>query len=390
MISFLSSVLIKNGEDYQSAAVRQQYGMLCGAVGILLNVLLFGGKFFAGILSASIAITADAMNNLSDAGSSFITLIGFKLAGQAPDLRHPFGHGRLEYISGLIVSFLIILMGIELFESSVEKILHPAPVDGSPVVLLILAVSIAVKLYMYAYNRTIGRKIDSAAMKATAMDSLSDTAATAAVLLATLVGQYTGLMIDGWCGLLVALFILWSGINAAKDTISPLLGQPPEEEFVDKIEEIVLSHEGIEGVHDLIVHDYGPGRTMVSLHAEVSAKGDILALHDTIDNAENDLKEQLHCDAVIHMDPIVTDNPETEQLRQTIEAELHRLDPRLSMHDFRVVEGPTHTNLIFDVVLPYQVNIREEVLVEHLEEFTAAMPCKHYIAVIQVDHTSIL
>ena len=390
MISFLSSVLIKNGEDYQSAAVRQQYGMLCGAVGILLNVLLFGGKFFAGILSASIAITADAMNNLSDAGSSFITLIGFKLAGQAPDLRHPFGHGRLEYISGLIVSFLIILMGIELFESSVEKILHPAPVDGSPVVLLILAVSIAVKLYMYAYNRTIGRKIDSAAMKATAMDSLSDTAATAAVLLATLVGQYTGLMIDGWCGLLVALFILWSGINAAKDTISPLLGQPPEEEFVDKIEEIVLSHEGIEGVHDLIVHDYGPGRTMVSLHAEVSAKGDILVLHDTIDNAENDLKEQLHCDAVIHMDPIVTDNPETEQLRQTIEAELHRLDPRLSMHDFRVVEGPTHTNLIFDVVLPYQVNIREEVLVEHLEEFTAAMPCKHYIAVIQVDHTSIL
>ena len=277
MISFLSRLLIQNREQVNDPEVRRRYGILCGAVGICLNILLFAGKFIAGTLAASIAITADAINNLSDAGSSLITLIGFKLAGHAPDPDHPFGHGRIEYISGLVVSFLIILMGVELLKSSVDKILHPAPVEGGVLVVVILAVSIAVKIYMYLYNRSIGRRIDSAAMKATAADSLSDTAATAVVLAATLIGQCTGVMIDGWCGILVAAFILYSGINAAKDTISPLLGQPPEEAFVKQIEQIVMSHEEVQGMHDLIVHDYGPGRVMISLHAEVPAPGDILA-----------------------------------------------------------------------------------------------------------------
>ena len=234
MISILSALFIRDRANFTDPDVRQKYGMLCGAAGIALNLLLFAGKFVAGILSHSIAVTADAVNNLSDAGSSVITLIGFKLAGQAPDPDHPFGHGRIEYISGLAVSFLIILMGVELLKSSVDKILHPAPVEGSALVLAILAASIAVKIYMYCYNRSIGKKIDSAAMKATAMDSLSDSAATLAVLAATLVGHFTDLMIDGWCGILVAAFILYSGISAARETISPLLGQAPDEEFVKK------------------------------------------------------------------------------------------------------------------------------------------------------------
>ena len=358
-----------------------------GAAGIALNLLLFAGKFVAGILSHSIAVTADAVNNLSDAGSSVITLIGFKLAGQAPDPDHPFGHGRIEYISGLAVSFLIILMGVELLKSSVDKILHPAPVEGSALVLAILAASIAVKIYMYCYNCSIGKKIDSAAMKATAMDSLSDSAATLAVLAATLVGHFTDLMIDGWCGILVAAFILYSGISAARETISPLLGQAPDEEFVKKIEEIVLSHEQVQGMHDLMVHNYGPGRTMISLHAEVPAHGDILALHDTIDNIEGDLRRELKCDAVIHMDPIVTDDPAVQALKTQVEGELHRIDPSLSLHDFRLVTGPTHTNVIFDVVLPYRFRLSDGEVAERLKRFVGGLEGHRYFAVIQVDHS---
>ena len=387
MISLLSSIFIRNRENVTDPDVRRHYGVLCGAVGICLNILLFAGKFIAGTLASSIAITADAVNNLSDAGSSLITLIGFKLAGQAPDPDHPFGHGRIEYISGLVVSFLIIIMGVELLKSSVDKILHPAPVEGGVLVITILIASICVKIYMFLYNRSIGKRIDSAAMKATAMDSLSDTVATSAVLAATLIGQFTSLMIDGWCGILVAAFILYSGINAAKETISPLLGQPPEKEFVEQIERIVMSHPEVRGMHDLIVHNYGPGRTMISLHAEVPAHGDILALHDTIDNIESELREQLKCDAVIHMDPIVTDDPVVNALKERIKAEVHAIDPVLTIHDFRVVAGPTHTNVIFDVLLPYQFRLSDAAVVERLKEFVANLEGHQYFAVIQVDHS---
>ena len=389
MIEFLARVFIRHRDGLSPSALRQAYGQLCGAVGIGLNLLLFAGKLFAGTISGSIAITADAFNNLSDAGSSVVTLLGFRLAGRKPDPEHPFGHGRMEYISGLAVAGLILLMGVELGKSSLKKILSPEEIVSSPLVLAILAVSVAVKLYMFYYNRSIGKKIKSAAMSATATDSLSDAVSTTAVLIATLVGQLTGLNIDGWVGLLVALFILFSAYKAAKETLSPLLGQTPDPEFVDRIEQIVLSYPEVLNVHDLIVHDYGPGRMMISLHAEVSADGDLLQLHDVIDNAEHRLKKELGCMAVIHMDPIITNDAHTDALRMAVAEKVKAIDPRLTIHDFRTVSGPTHTNLIFDVVVPYDVKLTADevrrrigALVKELDE--------NYFAVVQVDNSYVL
>ena len=389
MIEFLARVFIRHRDTLSPSALRQAYGQLCGAVGIGLNLLLFAGKLFAGTISGSIAITADAFNNLSDAGSSLVTLLGFRLAGRKPDPEHPFGHGRMEYISGLAVAGLILLMGVELGKSSLKKILSPEEIVSSPLVLAILAVSVAVKLYMFYYNRSIGRKIKSAAMSATATDSLSDAVSTTAVLIATLVGQFTGLNIDGWVGLLVALFILFSAYKAAKETLSPLLGQTPDPEFVDRIEQIVLSYPEVLNIHDLIVHDYGPGRMMISLHAEVSADGDLLQLHDVIDNAEHRLKKELGCMAVIHMDPIITNDAHTDALRMAVAEKVKSIDPRLTIHDFRTVSGPTHTNLIFDVVVPYDVKLTADevrrrigALVKELDE--------NYFAVVQVDNSYVL
>lgn len=389
MIEFLARVFIRHRDGLSPSALRQAYGQLCGAVGIGLNLLLFAGKLFAGTISGSIAITADAFNNLSDAGSSVVTLLGFRLAGRKPDPEHPFGHGRMEYISGLAVAGLILLMGVELGKSSLKKILSPEEIVSSPLVLAILAVSVAVKLYMFYYNRSIGRKIKSAAMSATATDSLSDAVSTTAVLMATLVGQFTGLNIDGWVGLLVALFILFSAYKAAKETLSPLLGQTPDPEFVDRIEQIVLSYPEVLNIHDLIVHDYGPGRMMISLHAEVSADGDLLQLHDVIDNAEHRLKKELGCMAVIHMDPIITNDAHTDALRMAVAEKVKSIDPRLTIHDFRTVPGSTHTNLIFDVVVPYDVKLTADevrrrigALVKELDE--------NYFAVVQVDNSYVL
>lgn len=389
MIEFLARVFIRHRDGLSPSALRQAYGQLCGAVGIGLNLLLFAGKLFAGTISCSIAITADAFNNLSDAGSSVVTLLGFRLAGRKPDPEHPFGHGRMEYISGLAVAGLILLMGVELGKSSLKKILSPEEIVSSPLVLAILAVSVAVKLYMFYYNRSIGKKIKSAAMSATATDSLSDAVSTTAVLIATLVGQFTGLNIDGWVGLLVALFILFSAYKAAKETLSPLLGQTPDPEFVERIEQIVLSYPEVLNIHDLIVHDYGPGRMMISLHAEVSADGDLLQLHDVIDNAEHRLKKELGCMAVIHMDPIITNDAHTDALRMAVAEKVKTIDPRLTIHDFRTVPGPTHTNLIFDVVVPYDVKLTADevrrrigALVKELDE--------NYFAVVQVDNSYVL
>lgn len=352
MVTLLQRIFLKNIDEEKPDAKRRSYGILCGVVGIILNAFLFMGKFLAGTISGSIAITADAFNNLSDAGSSVVSLVGFKLAGQKADPEHPFGHGRLEYVSGLVIAMAILMMAVELIKSSFDKILHPGEISGSPLVFAILIASIAVKMYMVYYNRSIGKRIDSASMKATATDSLSDCVATTAVLISTLVSNITGLKIDGWCGLLVGFFVLWAGIQAARDTISPLLGQPPSEEFVAQIGEIVNSHKDIEGMHDLIVHDYGPGRVMVSLHAEVPASGDILALHDTIDHIENEIGTKLNCQAVIHMDPIVTDDAYTSEIKAAVRSIVKEYDDKLTMHDFRMVPGPTHTNVIFDVVLP--------------------------------------
>ena len=385
MISLVAQLFLKT-EGRDEAALRKEYGILCGAVGIALNVLLFAGKFFAGTLSGSIAITADAFNNLSDAGSSFVTLLGFQLAGQKPDSDHPFGHGRIEYLSGLAVSMLILLMGFELAKSSLDKILHPAPVDSSWLVIAILCVSIAVKLYMSFYNRSLGKKLNAPAMLATAADSLSDSVATTAVLIATLVGRFSGLMIDGWCGILVAAFILWSGFNAAKDTINPLLGTPPTHEFVDQIKHLVMAHPAIIGIHDLIVHDYGPGRVMISLHAEVSASENVLELHDEIDNVESELREKLGCEAVIHMDPIVTDDGITEETRERVAALVHCIDDAINIHDFRMVAGPSHTNVIFDAVVPYGFRLTDSEVEEKIKTAVRTLD-GNYFAVVKVERS---
>lgn len=385
MISLLAKLFLKPAGKTE-AALRKGYGILCGAVGIGLNIVLFALKFLAGLLSGSIAITADAFNNLSDAGSSLVTLLGFQLAGQKPDSDHPFGHGRMEYLSGLAVSVLILLMGIELGRSSFEKIRHPAPVESGTLVVVILCVSIAVKLYMCFYNRSLGRKLNSSAMLATAADSLSDSVATAAVLVATLVGQYTGLLIDGWVGILVSLFILWSGIQSAKDTVDPLLGTPPTAEFVDQIKDLVMASPGILGIHDLIVHDYGPGRVMISLHAEVSADEDMLSIHDEIDNAEKLLQERLGCHAVIHMDPIAVHDPLTEDVHQRVLTLVHCIDDSISIHDFRMVSGPTHTNVIFDAVVPFGFRLSDAEVEEKIKSAVRALDGNYY-AVVNVERS---
>ena len=386
MIELLAKWFIPHRDSMENGALRRAYGTLCGAVGIGLNILLFMGKFFAGQLSGSIAVTADAFNNLSDAGSSAVTLLGFRLAGKKPDTDHPFGHGRIEYISGLIVAGLILLMGVELAKSSFDKILHPEEVTFSALAVVILAVSVAVKLYMWFYNRRIGGKLRSAAMEATAMDSLSDAAATFAVLLATLIGKWTGLAVEGYVGLLVALFILFSAYKAAKETLSPLLGQAPDPELVQRIRDIVAEHDTVVGIHDLVIHDYGPGRQMVSLHAEVPASGDILELHDVIDNIERELHEKLHVQAVIHMDPIVTDNAEVDALRRQVAELARQVEPRMTVHDLRVVRGTTHTNLVFDAVLPLDAAITPAEAARRIREKVSELDGDYY-AVVTVEHS---
>ena len=386
MLRLLSRWLIPDRDNVTSPAVRRAYGTLCGAVGIALNILLFIGKFFAGRLSGSIAVTADAFNNLSDAGSSAVTLLGFRLAGKKPDTDHPFGHGRIEYISGLIVAGLILLMGVELAKSSFDKILHPEAVTFSLMAIAIMAASVCVKVYMWLYNRAVGRKIKSAAMEATAMDSLSDTAATAAVLAAMLVGKWTGLAVDGYVGLLVALFILFSAYKAAKETLSPLLGQAPDPELVQEIRDTVLSHPPVLGVHDLVVHDYGPGRRIISLHAEVPADGQVLALHDVIDNIESELARRLHCEAVIHMDPVVVGDPVVTALREQVTTLVKIIDPRITIHDFRMVPGATHTNLIFDAVIPFDEQLTRPQVAQRICRLVEDMD-GHYRAVVKIENS---
>ena len=381
MVTLLAKLFIRE----ERGDVRQAYGILCGILGILLNVGLFTGKFIAGFLSNSVAITADAVNNLSDAGSSFITLIGFKLAGQKPDTEHPFGHGRMEYISGLVVAAAILLMGYELAKDSIKKILTPQETEFSFLVLGILAVSICVKIYMFYYNQSVGKKIDSAAMLATAKDSLSDSAATGVVLISALVSHYTSLKIDGYCGFLVALLIFYAGYSAAKDTLNPLLGQKASEEFEQEIEDLVMAHSEICGIHDLFVHDYGPGRQIISLHAEVPADSDIMIIHDVIDNIENELRLKLGCDATIHMDPIVTNDEHVTEMKNVIIQIIKELDERLNIHDFRMVEGQSHTNLIFDVVAPFRFYLEDEELVKEIFARTQKKLGECYFTVITVD-----
>ena len=382
MITCLAKFWIRESDCEEKK--RRVYGTLGAVVGIFLNICLFTGKYLAGFFSGSIAIMADAFNNLSDAGSSFISLIGFVFSGKKPDLDHPFGHGRIEYLAGLGVSFLILLMGAELAKNSVQKILHPVSVQISTLSIAVLSASILVKLYMAYYNHAIGKKIRSATMAATATDSLSDAVATTVVLLAMLFLAVTGINIDGYCGILVAVFILAAGIGAAKETVSPLLGQAPDPEFVKEIKELVMQHEEVLGIHDMAVHDYGPGRVMVSLHAEVSGDGNIYELHDLIDRIERELKEKLHCETVIHMDPIDVGNEKTVEMKEEMVKLVKAIDERLTIHDFRMVTGTTHHNMIFDVVIPADFKLSQEELKDIIQKKVWEKWPDYYV-VIDVD-----
>ena len=391
MLKFLAKLFIKTPREYDDPATRRAYGVLCGAIGILLNILLFAGKFIAGSLAKSVAVTADAFNNLADAGSSVITMIGFRLAGQKPDKEHPFGHGRFEYIAGLLVSAAIILMGVELLKTSVEKIIAPQAVEFSVLTALILVFSVAVKIYMAVYNGSLGKKLASPALAAAARDSLSDSIATAVVLVSSAVGHFLRINIDGWCGAAVAVFVLRAGIMSVRDTLAPLLGTEPDPEFVKRINDIVLSYPEISAIYDLIIHDYGPGRQIISLHAEMPTESgsDIFKLHDIVDNAERRLRQELGCDATIHLDPVAAEDEQTQMLHERMEAALFEINSGLTMHDFRIVPGPTHTNLIFDVVVPYDNKMPQAEILEKIEYAAAELPSGKnggkYYAVVRFD-----
>ena len=388
MLSLLAKIFVKETPDMPWTEVRRRYGVLCGAYGIFLNLLMSLGKLLAGSLSGSIAITADALNNLSDATSSVITMVGFRLSGKKPDADHPFGHGRFEYVSGLIVSMVIVVMGFELMLTSVRKILTPEPVSFSPVTLGILLVSILLKLYMMLYNRRIGKRFSSATLRATAADSLSDCIATTVVLLCMVIGYFFSLSLDGYAGALVALFILYTGISAAKEIISQILGNPPDPDLVQKIHDLVMESDVIVAIHDMIVHDYGPGKVFVSLHAEVPMEGNVLELHDAIDNVELRLRKELGCLAVIHMDPIATQDKHVAEVRSQVAEKIRELDPAATIHDFRMVPGTTHNNLIFDVVVPFQLKLLDDEIIQRVDQLVKDIDSR-YNAVVEVDRSYI-
>ncbi len=385
MIHLLARWLIKDSQNYSDPRVRTAYGVLCGAAGIFLNLVLFSGKLLAGTLSGSIAITADAFNNLSDAGSSVITLLGFKLAARKPDREHPFGFGRVEYLSGLAVSAIILLMGVELLKTSVRKIITPEPTSFSVLGAVILVASILIKLYMAFYNRRVGRLVRSEAMRATSTDSLSDAVSTSVVLAAMILSLLTSFNVDAWSGLAVSLMIICAGFGAARDTINPLLGQPPEPELIERIEKIVLSYPGILGIHDLIVHDYGPGRRYVSLHAEVPSAGDVMEMHDQIDLIERRLRDECDCEPIIHMDPIASDDTQVGAMREQVAALIEaRWNGQVRIHDFRMVTGPSHTNLIFDAVVPQGFEMTDAQVKKEIERLAGTLP-GHCFAVVKID-----
>lgn len=377
---------IPDWENVGDPAVRERYGILSGGVGIFLNLLLSVGKMLAGLLTGSIAVTADAFNNLSDAGSSVVTLVGFKLAGQKADDGHPFGHGRIEYLAGLLVSLLILMVGVELGKSSIEKIIHPEEVAFSLLSVGILAASILVKLWMCLFNRKLGKRIGSAAMEATATDSLSDVVATSAVLAGTLVGGLTGVSIDGWIGVVVAVFILRAGWGAAKDTVDPLLGSAPDPALVKGIQELVMSHKQVVGMHDLVIHDYGPGRRMCSFHAEVPQNADIMEAHDAIDHIEREILEKYGVETTAHMDPIATEDEVVNHLREQVRLLVKEVDGEMTIHDFRVTRGPQHTNLIFDVVVPRHCKLSDEEVVGQITRRIRELNPAYY-AVLQLDRS---
>lgn len=387
MTNFLIKRFVKNHENTSDSNVRQAYGYLGGFIGIVANILLFGAKLAVGFAINSIAVMADAINNLSDAASSVITLVGFKMTNKPADREHPFGHGRIEYISAMIVSFLVILVGFEFAKTSVDRIMNPEAVSFDIVTILLLSSSIAVKVWLSFFNKTIGRRIGSKAMEATAMDSLSDVITTSVVLLSLILSIWITYPIDGYVGIAVALFIMYSGFNLTRETLNPLLGEAPEEEFVNTIIKRTLSYEGVLGVHDIIVHNYGPSRCVVSLHTEIPANMDIMEAHDLIDKAEQEISEELGIHLVMHMDPINIDDKLVQKVQQQIIGVLMEFEMELSIHDFRMVGDEHHCNVIFDMVIPHEVAEKDEKRVA--KEVTEAVKKKYpnYNPIITVDRS---
>ncbi len=386
MTQFIIRKFIPDAENVKDAQVRERYGIVSGIVGLLCNLFLFAVKLCIGLATASISVAADAVNNLSDGLSSLISVIGFKLAGKAPDSKHPFGYGRTEYLAGLAVAFLIGLVGIEFAKSSIERILHPSPILFSPVLLVILALSMLVKLWMGAFNRELGHRIDSPVLLAAMQDSINDVVTTTVVLVGMAASRFTDIPIDGYVGLIVAAFILWSGIGIARDTLNPLIGQAADPDIAQNIESIVLEFDGIIGVHDLIVHNYGAGKSLASLHAEVPDTANFVAIHEVVDEAEKEVWKRTGVFLVIHMDPISVNDARVDHLRTLADAVITRVDSRLTMHDFRVVDGDRQINLIFDVVAPFEYQgEKRTTLLRDIRKGLRARD-KRFNAVITVDH----
>ncbi len=385
MQEILVKLFIRDSENTKSLKVREAYGTLGSVTGIIVNLILAIAKYFVGIISGSISVTADAINNLSDAGSSIISLVGVKLSAKPADKGHPYGHGRVEYISALAVSFVVLLMGVELFKSSVDKIINPVPVKFSLVSLVILILSILMKLWLGFFNKKLGEKINSAPMIAVMKDSFSDCLATGVALVAIIVSYFSPVSIDGYLGLIVAGFIFLAGFNILRDTMADLLGKPAEKEFTEEIENKILSYDKIVGVHDMIVHDYGPGRKFASAHAEVSSQDDIMEIHDIIDLAERDIFNEYGLIISIHTDPIVTDDERINSLREMTSSIVKEISDEMSIHDFRVVDGPTHTNLIFDLIAPHKFHMTNDQIIHTIEEKLSKID-ERYFVVVTIEH----
>ena len=387
MTDLLPRLFIRDHENTASPKVRAAYGTLSGIVGIVVNLLLFAGKFVAGTLSGSIAISADAFNNLSDAGSSIVSLVSFRIAAKPADRDHPFGHARIEYIASMIVSFLILIVGFEIVSDSVKKIIsRESSLVFSVLSIVILSVSILAKLWLALFNYRLGKKIGSDVMRATAVDSLSDTVSTTAVLVATLIFRFTGLDIDAWVGLAVALFIFWAGIRILRETQNSLLGEAPVKEVTDAIDAIVSGYPAILGIHDLMIHSYGPGHSFASFHAEVDGADDVYESHDVIDEVERRIRDELSIVCTIHMDPINTDDALTTSLREETAELVREIDPGITIHDFRIVPGVTHTNLIFDVAVPFEVKMTVSEIKDAVSRKVRERH-ENYYAVVTVDRS---
>ena len=380
-------LLVPGYGEKDEPKIREKSGRVAGAVGIVTNFLLFAIKFVAGLLSGSVAVMADAVNNLTDSGSSIVMLVGFKLAGKPADEEHPYGHARIEYLSGVIVSFIVLFLGLELGMTSIEKIITPEPADFSALALGILVVSILVKLWQCFFYRSVGKKIHSDTVFATSSDSRNDVIATSVVLLGALITKLTSLNLDGFLGLAVAVFIVVSGVKLIMETGNPLLGEAPDEELVKTIYEKIFSYEGVFGIHDLAVHNYGEGKCFASVHCEVPAERDIMLSHDIIDNIERDFQRDLHIHLVIHLDPVVTEDEKTNRLRTQVRQLLHKVYPQASLHDFRVVWGVTHSNIVFDVAVPFSLKESDQQIKDRIDQAVKTLD-PNYRTVLTVDRES--